>query len=529
MKSTASEMSAVQRMTMMRQAEAILARDPNRLDALLTMASLVASAGSATKAVPYLQKAHAQRKKDPEIVRRLVSATVEARDFALARKYARKLCELEPRNPENHRSLAEVHERAGSPLAAVEHYQRALKLAPDSAMILYDIGRMYSAAGDDVQATDYYQKSADADAKFSWPLYTLANARKFASRDEVEAFVAKAEHSLQFTEADVDKGGLCYAAGKAYDDIGLPDLAFPWFARANEFRKPPGGAYTPPFARNAEQAFSRHFFASRKDFGDPTDRPIFVLGMPRSGTTLIESLCGAHSQVTAGDEQVFMTSYSQHLGRDSKVEGAYARNVFNLTRADVADLARDYLKRFAPIVGDAPRFTDKLPHNFVNVGFIHLLFPNAKIIHCRRHPLDNCLSLFSNSMIAFHNDYKTELGNLGLYYRQYLRVMEHWREVLPGLMHEVFYEDVVANTEWNARAMIGYLGLPWEDGVLERTKSQRSVRTLSNWQVRQPVYQTSKGRWRAYEQHLGPLIEALGPAVGAYEAELGALAQAKGA
>jgi tetratricopeptide (TPR) repeat protein len=514
-------------MALMRQSEGILARNPNHLDALLTMASLVAAAGSATKAVPYLQKAHAIRKKDPDILRRLLSAVTEARDFAAAKKYARKLCDLEPNNPENHRALGEALERAGSPLVAVEHYKRALKLQPDSAMILYDIGRMYSSSGDEKQALAWYERSAMADPKFSWPLYTIANAKKFTTRQEADEFVAKAEHSLQFTQEAVDKGGLAYAAGKAYDDIGEADLAFPWFAKANEWRRPARGCFTPPFARNAEQAFDRPFFLNRKDFGDPSHRPIFVLGMPRSGTTLVESLAGAHSQVTAGDEQVFMTSYSQHLGRDSNVEGAYARNVHNLTRADVADLAQDYLKRFQPIVGDAPRFTDKLPHNFVNVGFIHLLFPNAKIVHCRRHPLDNCFSLFSNSMIAFHNDYKCELTNLGLYYRQYLRVMEHWRQVLPGLMHEVFYEDIVANTELNARAMIGYLGLPWEDGVMDRTRSQRSVRTLSNWQVRQPVYQTSKGRWRAYEKHLGALIDALGPAVEAYERELAALGERK--
>jgi len=211
------------------------------------------------------------------------------------------------------------------------------------------------------------------------------------------------------------------------------------------------------------------------------------------------------------------------LGMNSDVAHGYADNVARLTEADIKDLAQDYLRRYAGIMGSTLHFTDKLPHNFQNVGLIHLLFPNAAMIHVRRHPLDNCLSLYSNSMNKFHNEYKTELPKLGLYFRHYLQLMDHWREVLPGRMHEVFYEDLVANTEWNARAMIAHIGLEWEDGVMNRAGSQRSVRTLSNWQARQPVYSTSKGKWRNYEKFLGPVIDALGPYVEAYEKELATL------
>jgi len=159
------------------------------------------------------------------------------------------------------------------------------------------------------------------------------------------------------------------------------------------------------------------------------------------------------------------------------------------------------------------------------MGLISVLFPNAKIIHCRRHPLDNCVSLFTNSMGSYHNAYKTDLTTLGLYYRQYLQLMDHWRKVLPNQFHEVYYEDVVGNTELNARNMIDYLGLNWEDSVMDRKGSQKAVKTLSVWQVRQPVYTSSSGRWKVFEKHLGPLIDALGPVVAEYEAELTALSE----
>jgi hypothetical protein len=292
-------------------------------------------------------------------------------------------------------------------------------------------------------------------------------------------------------------------------------------------RKPAAGLEVSPFYRNSVAAFPRSLFMMKQGAGLPTRQPVFVFGMPRSGTTLTESLLGAHSKITAGDEQNFMAGYSRHFGMNSKVAGAYAQNIARITHAEIRELAEDYLKRCAGIMGTTPHFTDKLPHNFQNVGFIQLLFPNALMIHVRRHPLDNCLSLFSNSMNNFHNQYKTDLTVLGLYFRHYLQLMDHWREVLPGRMHEVYYEDLVANTELNARAMIAHIGLEWEDSVMDRAGSQRSVRTLSNWQARQPIYSTSKGKWRNYEKFLGPVIDALGPYVGAYEAELAALAKAQ--
>ncbi|MCB1429063.1 MAG: sulfotransferase [Nitratireductor sp.] len=515
----ARDLTTMQRMSMMRQAEAILQRDPRQIDALLTMASLVGMEHSSTQALDYLKRALAVRKKDTDILQRLVSASLEAQLYDEARKYNRKLCELEPRNPNHLRSMGMIHENQGRSHQAIEYFVKALKLVPDSAKLMHDIGRAYALAGEHEKSIDYYNRSIKADPDYGMALYSLSSAKKFTA-DEAAEFVSLANGAAERSDNPMLQANLYYACGKVLDDAKQPNEAFPFFAKANELRIPEGGCRVPPFLKNSVSAITRPYLEMRRAEGNPSRQPVFILGMPRSGTTLTESLCGAHSQITAGDEQMYMTSYSRHFGRDSDVEGAYRQNLEKLTGAEIRELADDYLKRCEGIAGDTPHFTDKLPHNFINVGFIALLFPNAKIIHVRRHPIDNCFSIYSNSMQDFHNRYKADMTNLGIYYRQYLQLMDHWRKVLPNPMHEVYYEDLVANTEFNARAMIDYLGLEWEDGVMDRTGSQRSVKTLSQWQVRQPVYQTSRGKWRQYEKHLAPLIEALGPNVAAYEAEL---------
>jgi tetratricopeptide (TPR) repeat protein len=524
----AQDLNAMQRMALMRQARAAVERNPKNVDALLAIAGILGAENSPAEAIDWLQKALSVRKKDVDILRRLVAAASEARQFLLARKYARKLCELAPRQEEHHRLLAKVLEEMGQPRAAIAAYEKAEQLRPGDPDTLVAIGRCHGFAGEHEQALLYYRKALAADPGHAMALYSYGSVHKFKPGEEGD-FVSRIDGALDRAQDPVLRASLLYSAGKALDDSGRHGEAFQRWIRANAERAPqePVG-FLAPFV-NMSEAVTRDYIAMRRDFGLPTDRPVFIVGMPRSGTTLTESLIGAHSKVTAGDELMHFAAICKKLGRETGVSGAFRRNLEELTPARSRELAQLYLDLSANAAGDTPHFTDKLPHNFQNVGIIALLFPNAKIIHVRRHPLDNCISLFSNSMREFHNSYKTDLTTLGIYYRQYMLLMEHWRKVLPGKMHEVFYEDLVANTEYNARAMIAHLGLDWEDGVMERANSQRSVRTLSSWQVRQPVYSTSSGKWRRYEEHLGPLMEALGPHVQAYEKELAAIgAEQKG-
>lgn len=531
MTANAVHMSTMQRMALIGQARAAIRANPRNVEALVALAGLLAAEKDYEAAIAHLQKALAVRKKDAGILRRLVSAANDANDLQLARKYARKLVEIEPRLALNHKSLGLVVEHLGNPGLALESYMRADRLEPENAETLHDIGRCLSMIGEHERAIEYFRKSLAADPHFGLALYAYSQSWKFAPA-EVDAFIRNATEATKAPAVLADPpvhANLHYAMGKALDDVSRHEEAFEHFRRANELRRPESEENEHLSFVNVTDAFTREFLNTRRAMGLETDRPVFILGLPRSGTTLTESLCGAHSLITAGDEQTYMPQHIQSLGRDSNAPGAFKRNLEALSSAQIRQIGERYLAQCAPVAGTTPHFTDKLPHNFLNIGFIALLFPNAKIIHCRRHPLDNCFSLYSNSMSKFHNRYKSDLARLGLYYRQYAQLMDHWNAVLPGRIHEVFYEDMVANTELNARGLIAYLGLDWEDGVMDRSGSQRSVRTLSGWQVRQPIYQTSKGKWRRYESHLGPLIEAIGPYVARYERELEALSQEEGA
>lgn len=517
---TALDLSATQRLSIMRQAQDALRRNPKNVDALLTIAGIFGAERNFDDAIATLKKALAARKKDADILSRLASACHDAGDLSQARKYARKLTEIAPRVAEYHKKYGLILELQGFPDSAVQAFLKADRLQPGRSQTLHDIGRNYGLMGDHARALEFYRKALDVEPTYGMALFSYASARRITA-DEVDGYLAAVEKSVPLTSDPAVNANLHYGAAKALDDVGRYDEAFEWMRRANDLRRPDDDeSFLAPFI-NTIEAFPADLFRSRAGAGVESDQPIFILGMPRSGTTLTESLCGAHSKVTAGDERLVMNGLARGLGRESTVTGAYRDAVERMNRADFRKLGAEYLERCRAISGTTPHFTDKLPHNFLNIGLIALALPNARIIHCRRHPMDNCLSLYSNSLQGYHNKYKTDLTRLGMYYRQYLRLMEHWRAVLPGRLHEVFYEDLVANTEWNARAMIGHLGLEWEDGVLDRTGSQRSVRTASGWQVRQPVYQTSSGKWHKYEKHLGALIEAVGKAnVDAYEREL---------
>lgn len=522
----AEDLTQMQRNALMAGAMAEIRRNPRNIEAYTTIAGLQGAERNFDAAIATLLKALSLSKKNPEILRRLVAAANDKGDLPTARKYLRKLIEIQPRVSSNFKMLALIHEKMGQPDEAIAQLQKALKLEPDSDEILYAIGKCFSMKGDGAASVDFYRKALEKNPHHGMSLYAYSVARKFKG-EEAEAYVKQLHSALSDPENQADGilvANLHYAAGKILEEIGRFDEAFAEFDAANAARREEARGKTAliPFA-NTFDAFTRDTLFAKKGLGNPSTKPIFIMGMPRSGTTLTESLCASHSRVTAGDEQLFITDMAKRIGQRSSVPGAYRRTVEGLSGADLNRFAAEYLAAMEHLVGDVPHFTDKLPHNFINLGFIEMILPNSKFILCRRHPLDNCLSIYQNSMNAFHNAYKTDLVSLGIYFRQYCQLIDHWKSVLPGRIHEVFYEDLVANTEFNARAMIEYLGLGWEDAVMERQDSQRSVRTLSVWQVRQPVYQSSKGKWRQYEKHLGPLIEAIGPYIESYERELEAL------
>ena len=476
-------------------------------------------------AIAGLQKALSIRKKHPSILRWLVVVANDADDLFMAARYARKLVEVEPGTALNHVLHGAVLDRLGRLEEAVKAYQKANYLQPKVPKTLIAIGRAYATNGDHDKAIEFYEQALAIEPDNDLALHNLAQARKYGPA-EAPAQLEKINAAIGRSDNPIKTARLHFAAGKIYDDTKQYDTAFEQFRLANKLITPRVPRDLSVMFPNTRAAFpNRKYFEDRRGFGLATDRPIFIVGMPRSGTTLMESLCAAHQLVTAGDEQTALGSLASSLGRDTKGHH-YKALTGSITAEHAAAFANAYLEHCAQTVGTAtPYFTDKMPHNFINVGLIALLFPNARIIHCRRHPLDSCLSLYSKQMnLGFHQQYKGTLESLGEHYRGYLDIMEHWRQVLPGKMHEVMYDDLVINTELNARRLMDFIGLEWDDSLMDRSGSQKRVATASQWQVRQPIYQSAKGRWQPYEKHLGPLIEAIGrDGIEAYEAELAAI------
>jgi hypothetical protein len=250
--------------------------------------------------------------------------------------------------------------------------------------------------------------------------------------------------------------------------------------------------------------FTRDFFARTVSFGSDSELPIFIIGTPRSGTTLVEQIVSSHPDVGAADELSFWH------------ETMVALAPFNLERCDavlMGTLAGDYLSLLRGIAPDAKRVTDKLPDNFLRAGIIHAVFPRARIIHCRRHPVDTSLSIYFANFNQEH-DYAYDRDSIAAYYEHYLLLMAHWRKVLPPERFlEVDYERLIANTEQVTRALIAFCGLDWNASCLRHEDNRRTIRTLSVWQARQPIYKRSVARWQRYEPWLGELRRLMpGPA-----------------
>jgi Sulfotransferase family len=332
----------------------------------------------------------------------------------------------------------------------------------------------------------------------------LGHSELDTEQDRIDRRSARADH-----QGDENaQRSLNYAAAKTFLDLEDADHAFAHLTAAKSSRR---------IDRNREEArlkrlrslYNPVFLKAREKLGVRDRTPIFIVGMPRSGTSLTEQIISNHPQVFGAGELSYLHQVANQLLYSMPTLDVYAGKVAGLTDRGAHELAGYYLAKVRGLSADAPRITDKMPHNFLHVGLIALLLPEARIIHCRRAPLDTCFSIYTNNFNERH-PYAHDLSDLGWYYRQYEGLMAHWRTVVPDLLLDVQYEELVEDLEGQTRRILEFLGLPFDEACLDFQANRRSVATISRVQVRQPLYRTSMERWRPYEKHLGPLVEALG-------------------
>jgi len=310
----------------------------------------------------------------------------------------------------------------------------------------------------------------------------------------------------------VSRKSLLFSLGYLADKLGRYEAAFAWYRQGNELK---AMRYDGPASRkwfdNLMLNFSPERMAALPKASIPTSLPVFILGMPRSGTSLVEQILASHPQVYGAGELDLVKETAVALPKTLHTGVPYPFCLQALHQEAVEELSRQYQESLLRLAGDRPvvHVTDKMPHNFMQVGLIRLLFPEAPIIHCRRDPLDNCLSIYFQDFSGLH-PYSYNLGDLGHYYCLYERLMAHWSDTLGITMFEVGYEEMVADHEAMSRKIIDHCGLAWDNRCLEFHKTNRLVNTASYQQVREPIYKKSAGRWQNYAKHLQPLIESLG-------------------
>ena len=494
-----------------------LAKQPRHPDALHLMGTLAIEAGDVQAALEYFKRALAGKPNDPFVRCGLASALFETLDVAAAEFHLGKALKLHPNLPPALCLLAECRLAVGDYAEAMRLYEEALQLAPNEPRTLTGYADLLVTLGETERARSIYRKALEFSVSPARALAGLSSLERPQKNSPQAAEILRLLGTTGLRPAE--RCRLSYAAGAIAQSAGDYDEAFLRFRDAKKL-----GAST--FQLDAHRqalktikaTFTRDFFARRSRFGHRSTRPVFVLGMPRSGTTLVEQILSRHPDVAAAGELFDIGQLAgklgfETLGFERNDAGNFARRVVKLGAAEARNLAERYLATLERTSQTAARVTDKMPHNFLHLGLIALLFPNAKIIHCRRDPLDTCVSCFTVQLKDHLHNYACDLQTLGAYYRDYASLMQHWREVLPLEILELDYERLIEEPERESRRLIDFIDLPWDSACLTPHESTRAVNTLSRTQVREPIYRTSIGRWRHYEKHLGPLKEALGDLV----------------
>jgi len=393
---------------------------------------------------------------------------------------------------------------------AVKHYEKAAALKPDEAKNYYNIACLKRSLGEIDVAEENFDKTVDLDPGDYEAYKVRSELRKQTpTRNHVEELEQLLENGIDDKRGEVH---ICFALAKEFEDLGEADRSFQCLKQGADTRRS-YMRYDVQRDLDTMVSIQRVFDAGRFEGearGSSNNEAIFILGMPRTGTTLVERILSSHSDVYAAGELTNFAVQMMNLVKARAGSNKISRDDLVNTSAelDFEELGKAYIDSTRPFTGHTPRFIDKLPLNYLYIGLIHLALPNAKIVNLQRHPLDTCYAVYKQLFIDAY-PFSYDLVELGRYYAAYHNLMEHWRTILPGVVQTVRYEDLVTDLEGEARRLLDFCGLDWQPQCLKFYESKEASTTASSVQVRQPVYRSSVGKWREYRQQLKPLIEVL--------------------
>jgi tetratricopeptide (TPR) repeat protein len=520
-----------------------LAIDPRRSGLKELLAAALRATGKPEPAIQLYEQAAGEKPDDPGVLNNWGNALVDAGRVEEAIGVLQRAVELAPSSsfyrvnlakallklkraeeairildwiPPEKRDPPHIAE-SGNALLALGRYQEAIACfrrahsdGHKNAGMYHNLATALQYVGSMDEAETAYRWAIETDPEFAVSRRQLSGIRRFEHSDheitELNSAVRKPELSA------IDRSELYLSLAKAYDDTGDYDRAFANLQAANQLIRSTidySADKNSDFVDRMIEVFTPRFFRERAHWGLGTDRPVFILGMPRSGTTLTEQILCTHPDVFGAGELMTIYRIASKIRTETQPDRGLAGSVENLNEETTRHYAQSYLDYLTSLNEDARFVSDKLPFNYRYLGHIALFFPNARIIHCTRNPLDVALSCY----FARFNDqlsFSFNLSEIGRYYRDYERLMQHWAAAIPNPILHVSYEELVRDQERVSREMLSFCGLEWDERCLRFHETERPILTASSWQVRQPMYASSAGRWRNYEKHLRPLIAALG-------------------
>ena len=486
----------------------ILSDDPNNVDALRLLALLASRTGAVDQAINMLE-----------------NCTKIAPDYALAwenlaKMYRQKddpnslqkaaFCfskatELRPDWAEGWAGLGTMQTRSSQHKEGIESYKKSIELKTNQPRVHLSLGHVYKTTGNQEECINSYNDAISFDNNFGEAYWSLANLKTYNFSGEE---ILNMEKRVELTEVpEREKVHFLFSLGKAFEDKGSYDESFEYYKRGNDLNR--GRTTYDPKAIEAlserlKLFFTEDRFNKYKDFGNNSNSPIFIVGLPRSGSTLIEQILASHSKIEGTMELPNIMNIARKLGNSTKDRTAYPEVIDSLLGSDLTDLGKSFIDETQFLRTGKQHFIDKMPNNFSHIGLIKLILPNAKIIDARRNPMDTCFSCFKQ-LFARGQAFTYDLSEIARYYINYINLMDHWDKVLPGYVFKVQHEDLLNNQEGVTRDLIEFCEVDFESSTLEFYKTKRAVKTASSEQVREPINTKGLNQWKNYEIHLKDL------------------------
>ncbi|MFT6957779.1 MAG: tetratricopeptide (TPR) repeat protein [Halieaceae bacterium] len=492
----------------------VLRREPDNVDALRLMGILCVKRERYDDAAAFFRRAVELAPDFWKAWINLGSALGEQQKLEQAEAAYLSALALAPQSLHTLERLGANALRAGELDKAINWLQQSLVIDDQYFPSLLSLGHALKTVGKQDEAIDAYRRCAVSKPDFGEVYWSLANLKTFRfSDDDVQAMEMRLAQLADTPDDQASEIAFSFALGKNCEDRKDYPQAFDFYSRANSKKRSDVNYDLIEYEKQNDriiEVFTAEFFAEREGWGAQDESPILILGLPRSGSTLLEQIVASHTEVEGTAELHYLLRGATESGLNRADGIKYPQVMHELKSHHVRGIGEEYLEKTVKHRSGARFFTDKMPNNFTGIGFLHSILPNAKVIDARRHPLDSCLGTFKQ-LFARGQVFSYDLYDLAHYYIQYVRMMKHWDAVLPGKVLRVNYEDVVADIETQARAIALYCGLEWQDGMLNFHQNQRAVKTASSEQVRQPIYSSSVALWRRYEDQLEELIDYLEP------------------